>query len=173
MTLYLTEEMIDAIAAALGRSCGECSLCCRLLDVPEAGKPPHDWCPHYRFGCGCSIYATRPSPCRRYTCMWLVNPSLPEHWKPSRCGMILDFHEHEGVKTLRVHVHPDHPERWREEPFYSDLLKVAAHGMSRASYTTVIVIDQRWMHLVLPDRVMPWCPEKKVGGQRDRGPPAP
>jgi hypothetical protein len=40
------------------RSCGTCSLCCKLPYVAELNKPINTWCPHARPGHGgCSIYA--------------------------------------------------------------------------------------------------------------------
>ena len=40
MTDATTAEAFVANAAAkAGRACGNCSMCCLVLDVPEAGKP--------------------------------------------------------------------------------------------------------------------------------------
>src|SRR5215831_5876594 len=109
----LLEADVVSLAKAAGRSCGDCALCCRLLDVPEAGKPRNDWCPHCNHH-GCKIYESRPQICRDYTCAWLVNKSYPDYWKPSECGMIVDFGEAEGaLPALLIHVDPDTPDRWR------------------------------------------------------------
>ena len=78
------------------RSCGECSLCCSLLEIsaeraPEIGpKPAGETCRHCTAP-GCSIYATRPQLCRDFACQWLLDERLGEEWKPSNCGMILSF----------------------------------------------------------------------------------
>src|SRR5262249_20143690 len=60
-------EQIDALTKALNlqRQCGDCSLCCKLLNVPEVGKPANDWCPHCRPGhreaacTGCTTWRCR------------------------------------------------------------------------------------------------------------------
>lgn len=128
--LALSEEMIEQARKAAGRSCGECSLCCYLLDVPEAGKPdgPH-WCPHCRPGAGgCSIYDKRPDICRRYACMWLVNPGLGNHWRPLDAKMIIDFDARDpSEKKVRVTVDPSCPDRWREPPYFNDLVEISRH----------------------------------------------
>ena len=44
----------------LKRHCGNCSLCCKIMGVPEV-KKDHEWCPHARpqnkYG-ACTIYET-------------------------------------------------------------------------------------------------------------------
>jgi hypothetical protein len=60
-----------------GRTCGDCSLCCKLLEIsaeraPEVAKPAGQWCKN----CvqpGCSIYDRRPALCRDFKCMWLLD----------------------------------------------------------------------------------------------------
>jgi hypothetical protein len=50
------ERHLKDLTAFTGRSCGECSLCCYLLDVPQAGKARRSWCPHCKPGKGgCTI----------------------------------------------------------------------------------------------------------------------
>jgi hypothetical protein len=55
---------------------------------------------------GCGIYERRPvDPCRNFVCGWLEEGSpLPEHFKPSECGVIVQFnHPWNGMKvTLAV-----------------------------------------------------------------------
>jgi hypothetical protein len=47
------------------RTCGTCSLCCKLPYVSELNKPIDPWCKHAspgREGGGCLIYPDRPPP---------------------------------------------------------------------------------------------------------------
>ena len=53
------------------RSCGECNLCCIVLDVPELNKVRGIQCPHSVKGVGCQIYDTRPQACVDFQCAWL------------------------------------------------------------------------------------------------------
>jgi hypothetical protein len=57
MTTDVTE-----VAASLGRECGDCSMCCKLLEIADAdiAKPRNQWCKHCKPGSGCTIYDTRP-----------------------------------------------------------------------------------------------------------------
>src|SRR5262249_255642 len=144
-------EMFDRVMAANGRSCGSCSLCCRLLDVPEIGKPKHGWCQHCRPGKGgCSIYDQRPQVCPDYACGWLSGPLSPRHWFPPKAKMIVDTHRDKGtgVYTVRILVDPRHPDRWREQPYYSDIKQIALtalrNGFAQGRVTqTVIVIGDK------------------------------
>ena len=102
------------------RSCGSCTLCCKLLGVHALDKPPYQWCAHCVTGAGCAIYAKRPFDCRAFHCMYVEEGSnVPGHWLPSRSGMIL-CSDPEGPR-IEVHVDDVCPDAWREEPYYGDL----------------------------------------------------
>jgi hypothetical protein len=142
---------------AVGRSCGSCSMCCRLLDVPEV-KQRDKWCPHCRPGRGgCSIYETRPQTCRAYTCMWLLG-LFGDEWFPAKSKIVVDFNIIEDEVCLRIHVDPTTPERWREEPFLSGIRKIAAE-LGHKAY--VCIGTKTW--LVVPNPM-----ETPDGYQRDR-----
>src|SRR5215467_5616318 len=130
----LTEDGIEKHSASIGRRCGECSLCCFTLGIEAIDKPKGTWCQHCKpsTGGGCKIYKERPEPCRRYACAWLINPLWKDHWYPKRCKMIADFFVPDDGTTpvMRIHVHPDCPERWREEPYYADLRWWAERGLN-------------------------------------------
>jgi len=73
--------------------CGECTLCCTLLNVPLLNKPAGTPCEHL-CDTGCSIYEERFAPCRKFECAWLksnANVAL----RPNNCGVI--FFEKDGV----------------------------------------------------------------------------
>lgn len=76
------------------RKCGSCVACCL---TPSLSAPPHkgigDHCPKVcRTGRkrGCSIYETRPDPCREYQCHWLFNGLLESKHRPDKIGIIFD-----------------------------------------------------------------------------------
>lgn len=162
----IQEERIDQLKAITKRECGECSLCCRLLDVPEIGKPRKGWCRHAVPGKGCAIYADRPPVCKGYACNWLMTPTMPDYWAPLNAKMILDFSISENKEILfpdlRIHLHPSHPKRWREKPYYNEILWLAKSGLEgkggpfRGRYQTVIVRESKHLFIVLPDKVIPW-----------------
>lgn len=90
------------------RSCGSCTLCCKLMGVVALAKPVNVWCPHCRKGSGCTIYDDRPEECRAYACEWLTNPALPEGLKPDRCRVVLSMLD-EGGPFLHVIADPGFP----------------------------------------------------------------
>ncbi|HUZ74544.1 MAG TPA: YkgJ family cysteine cluster protein [Stellaceae bacterium] len=79
-------------ASKAGRSCGSCSLCCKVfsIDDPPVVKPAGRWCGHCRPGHGgCGIYAARPMTCRTFRCQWLKEDAMPDALRPDRCGFVL------------------------------------------------------------------------------------
>ncbi len=70
------------------RSCDGCVACCVLLGVPEIGKDQMTCCPKLDpVRPGCSIYETRPQPCRDFACLWLQE-RLPSSARPKTCGVV-------------------------------------------------------------------------------------
>jgi hypothetical protein len=75
-----------------GRECGRCTVCCKTpkINVPELKKFAAVLCNHCTEGVGCKIYEARPSVCRGWYCGWRRLPGLGEHWRPDRCGVLID-----------------------------------------------------------------------------------
>src|SRR5258708_31673087 len=91
-----------------GRSCGGCTLCCKILAIEELGKPHGIWCQHCKPGQGCGIYATRPAECGSFNCGYLTDPSLTDEWKPSHSKIMLVFQQQ--PKRIAAHVDPQRPD---------------------------------------------------------------
>jgi hypothetical protein len=102
------------------RSCGSCTLCCKLLRVPEIDKPAGAWCGLCRRdgngsgGRGCGDYAGRPPSCRNFECFWLIDGGFPEELRPDRCGIVIAFNE--DPDSVVLHVDPDRPDALLDEP---------------------------------------------------------
>lgn len=85
-----------------GRTCGSCTLCCKLLAVGAPGedfaKPQGVWCEHV---CadkrGCSIYATRPKSCAHFDCVWLRG-CFQEEDRPDRSRVVVSLEQSIGDK---------------------------------------------------------------------------
>jgi hypothetical protein len=148
------DSVIDTLKQASGRECGECSLCCYLLDIDDDNlkKPGEKWCPHFRAGCGCTIYPERPLKCRGFACGWLTG-GLGDHWYPKKSRIVAHrFLDKAGMLAVSFVVHPRVPNRWREEPYYSDIKGVARTGLlSKSKFTTRVYVSKR-QFLILPDR---------------------
>jgi len=139
-----------AVAPALGRGCGTCSLCCKLMGVVELDKPSGSWCGHCRPGQGCGVYATRPPSCRDFLCTWLFRAEIGEEWKPSLSRMILV--EDVPGNRIAVIVDPQRPDAWRVEPYRSQLRDWAASNA--VGGRTVQVLIGAYVHVVFPDRAV-------------------
>lgn len=129
------------------RSCGSCSLCCKLLGIASIDKPAGRWCGHFKRGAGCGVYAGRPHECIAFNCEWLAHDVWGAEWKPDKARFVM-MTENDG-KRLRVIVDPDFPEAWRREPYYSNLKhisKAAADGVR-----VFVVIGPRHI-IIFPDR---------------------
>lgn len=74
------------------RTCGNCNACCVALLIPELDKRPGVWCEHLvqigQKGGQCSIYETRPEPCRKFRCLWLMG-FFTAAQRPDRLGLVL------------------------------------------------------------------------------------
>ena len=71
----------------MARECGECTLCCTLLPVPVLEKPANTDCVNCKGGC--TIYETRPMPCRTYHCEWLKG-EFPEEMRPDKTHVVFE-----------------------------------------------------------------------------------
>ena len=132
--------------AESGRQCGDCSLCCKLLGIPELNKPKDTWCPNFAAGIGCRIYADRPPSCHNFICRWLAAPDMGPEWKPSVCKMVVDS----KPSLFVVHVDPAIAQPWRAEPYFSVLKRLSAQGLTKG--TIVMVIERRRTIVILPDK---------------------
>ncbi|MCW2246488.1 hypothetical protein M2352_002079 [Azospirillum fermentarium] len=109
------------------RSCGECTLCCKLMGVPELKKPTAKWCVSCDKGKGCTVYDTRPPSCRNFECFWLMNDDFPEEMRPDRINALVYFND--TPDSVVLHVDPAKPATVRSKAvqgLIDGLLKVYA-----------------------------------------------
>jgi hypothetical protein len=114
-----------------GRSCSNCSLCCKLPAIAVLNKPANTWCQHCPNGKGgCGIYPTRPEKCQNFGCSWLTNLSFGDEWFPARAKMyVAGTRGLNGQLDILVSVDPAYPNRWREPPYLDRIMLLAAkHG---------------------------------------------
>ncbi len=132
-----------------GRSCGTCTLCCKVLAVADLGKAPGTWCAHCRRDKGCTIYDTRPGECRTFFCHWMLEKGLGPEWKPDRAKFALATTEN-GITAF---VDPGYPSSWRAPTYYTTFKRWAAEGARRPGgpHIVSVRIGARAI-VVLPDR---------------------
>lgn len=80
--------------------CGDCSLCCTILAVPELDKPANVPCVHLTKR-GCGIYEDRPQACRDYECIFL-KVGLQSSFRPSRMRFLVDLHMSGEVGQIKT-----------------------------------------------------------------------
>jgi len=102
-------------------------MCCKLLLIKELDKPAGQWCPHCDIGNGCTIYDSRPAPCRSFTCLWLMNPEVPGELRPDKVRAFLSATT--DGKNLAVHVDPGQPDAYKKGDLQKFLAKVTAAGI--------------------------------------------
>jgi hypothetical protein len=129
-----------------GRSCGTCTLCCKLMKVPELDKPQGSWCTHCAPRKGCTIYEKRPKSCRDFFCGYLTSPGVGEAWKPLQSRMIL-MKVDGGIAAV---VDRDRKDTWRAAPYYEQLKAWSRQGMEEGWF--VIVRVDKHVTAILPER---------------------
>jgi len=132
-----------------GRSCGQCSMCCKLPRIDELEKPANTWCSHCAPGRGgCTIYERRPSECRDFHCSWLLTPELGPEWQPLSCKMMVIHKTHHTM----IGVDPGHPTAWRNQPYYNQLKEWARWGVDARPRKKIVVYVRNRIIVVLPNK---------------------
>ncbi len=121
-----TEER-EQIEAEVGRSCGSCSMCCKLLKVDAVESPRGSWCQHCKTGQGgCTIYEERPEVCSGFRCIWLTGVHAPHDvdFRPDRTKVVLAATEDGGA--IEAHVDTDRPGAWKTGAYGRYLRRLSA-----------------------------------------------
>ncbi len=130
------------------RSCGNCTLCCKVYPVPAIdNKPANVWCKHCSPGRGCGIWEARPQFCQDFHCHWINEKSFGEEWKPSIAKFVMN---NEGENRFAIICDPGHPTAWSRDPYGSELRKIAAKLLTQGRYMMVYAGPMK--HIVLPDQ---------------------
>ena len=75
----------------MNRVCGGCTLCCKLVPVPEIDKGANTRCVHQSSaGCGVHGTARQPRSCQAFACRWLADPRTRDMRRPDRARYVLD-----------------------------------------------------------------------------------
>ncbi len=130
-----------------GRSCGSCTLCCKVMAIEALNKPVGQWCQHCTPGTGCKIYESRPSECRVFNCAYLVSPHIGEEWKPERSKIVLVIDE-AGLR-MSAYVDSQRPNAWKSEPYYSQLKQWSRNSLAKGGQ--VVASVNRHAYLIMPN----------------------
>jgi uncharacterized protein len=111
-----------------GKTCGECTLCCKVLDIVELAKPAGKLCSDCvrSVSGGCGIYATRPQVCRAYECLWKGDRAMSQQLRPDRVGTLLM--EDPDSDEYRAVCDPEKPFAWLTPLIFKHLVAMAKSG---------------------------------------------
>jgi hypothetical protein len=124
------------------KSCGPCTLCCKVLAVEALGKPVGTWCAH-RTAAGCSIYAERPAACRSFECVWLMDPEMPHRFRPDQTKVVLD--QDAEARWLIARCDPANPQAWRRNPMYAALKTYAQSTWGTGRIVLAVAGWRTWL----------------------------
>lgn len=126
------------------KSCGPCTLCCKVMGVSELEKPAGTQCGHCRPGRGCGIYEARPQGCRVFECVWLMDPEMPHRFRPDQTKVVLD--QDHGGRRLLARCDPANPLAWKRQPIYGALKGYAADHWGPGGRIVMAVAGRRaWL----------------------------
>jgi len=131
------------MAPARAKSCGSCTLCCRVLAVPELDKPMGTLCAHCAPGVGCEIYEARPHACRTFACVWLMDEEMPHRFRPDQTKVVLD-QDAEGARLI-ARCDPANPNAWRRNPMYAALKGYAADTWGTGKIVIAVAGRRVWV----------------------------
>jgi hypothetical protein len=134
-----------------GRSCGTCSMCCKVYSIQELNKPAGKWCIHAVRGSGCAIHANRPRACSQFFCSWLIDPHLGPEWKPEVSRFVLSADP--VYQALMVMADPGMPLAWKRAPYYARL-KQFSEVFFRINQKVLVNLSGQ-ISVMLPDREVP------------------
>jgi len=126
------------------RSCGNCTLCCKLLPVVELKKTAGQVCKHQRHFKGCAIYAKRPPSCKMWSCAWLEDTDLDDSFKrPDISHYVIDpcpdyvtvfdhvTQETTKIPSLQIWIDPKYPDAHQDKALRDLLIKQNIIGTVR------------------------------------------
>ena len=94
---FVDDILLGPVLAS--RACGECTVCCTILNINALKKPPNTTCPHCT-GHNCGIYESRPQACRDWHCAWRRVSALPDEARPDRLGVAFSLDAAKEPKIL-------------------------------------------------------------------------
>ena len=126
----MTSTVLYSAETVGHRTCGGCTLCCKLMPVAEIGKKGGIRCQHQKHT-GCSIYHQpgMPHSCQIWSCRWLIDPETKDLSRPDRSRYVLDpvpdfviaqtpqpdgSIKSESLPVMQVWVDPRYPDAHRD-----------------------------------------------------------
>ena len=118
-------------------------MCCKVLAVDELAKPMGVLCAHCRPGKGCGIYDARPTACRSFECVWLMDPEMPHRFRPDQTKVVLD-QDPAGTRLI-ARCDAANPQAWRRNPIYAALKRYAADTWGTGKIVLAVAGRRTWL----------------------------
>jgi hypothetical protein len=74
--------------------------------------------------------------------MWLLDQRFSDYWFPAKSKIVINAKLEGKTAYVAFIVDPDYPNRWREEPYFSDIKKLAQAGLTGR-------LGQKWITIVM------------------------
>jgi hypothetical protein len=142
------------------RTCGTCTMCCKVYRIADLNKQEGKWCTHCAIGSGCRIYDERPEQCRSFNCLWLQDATMAAEWKPEISKIVLSIYPATGF--VYAQVDPGTPFAWRKEPYFTQLKMMAERLLRDRRHLLVFV--NRDATLIMPTGPVPIGPMSPEDG---------
>jgi hypothetical protein len=113
------------------------------MGVAEIDKPAGSACIHTRAGQGCAIYDARPTGCRVFECVWLMDPEMPHRFRPDQTKVVLD--QDHGGRRLIARCDPANPLAWRRNPIYGALKAYAQDHWGTGKAVMAVAGRRAWV----------------------------
>jgi len=70
--------------------CGSCTLCCKLLSIPDTNSNYGEYCSNCSPNIGCTIHSGKPKKCEIFQCTWYQMEKVHPDLRPDVCGVIFE-----------------------------------------------------------------------------------
>ena len=108
------------------RQCGSCTLCCKMLYVPDYDSKIGEYCKHCLPNTGCSIHETKKEICRTFDCLWIKQPQIPDSYRPDKCHVLFEMVPHSLVYW--GHIDPEHGDADKTDHIQQIIKKINQAG---------------------------------------------
>jgi hypothetical protein len=145
---------------ASARSCGTCTMCCKVYRIDDLAKPAGKWCPHCAIAQGCKIYDDRPQQCRAFDCVWIQDEAMAPDWKPEISKIV--FSVYPATRFIYGQVDPGSPFAWQKEPYLSGLKAWSERLLQERRHLLIFVGSNAT--LIMPTGPVPIGPMSPADG---------
>lgn len=116
--------------------CGTCTLCCKVIEVPEYDSPENEYCIHCEENVGCTNHEQRHDVCINFDCVYITD-NYDLSLRPDKTGVIFDKLY---TRIYQAMISRDRLDDWKTPVVMEHIEKLNKEGISVvvSSYSTGI-----------------------------------